>query len=675
MNSTANADTRKRVETLREQLRHHNYRYFVLDEPEISDAEYDRLMQELIALEEKWPELVVPDSPTARVGSTPLEKFETIPHSVPMLSLDKGFNETDIRAFDQRVLRGLKTETDIAYTVEPKVDGVAVELVYRNGVLESGSTRGDGYTGELITQNIKTIRHVQLKLQKIGDLPYPSLLEVRGEVYMDTEDFSRFNQGRMELGLSLFANPRNASAGSLRQLDSKISAQRPLKIFVYGIGRAEGLDSNSHSESITILKRFGLPVNPLIRTRIPIDGVVDYYHEIDTLRNELPYEIDGVVIKVDRYDLHRQLGTTSRSPRWAIAIKFKATREQTRVNAISVQVGRTGALTPVAFLEPVSVGGVTVSRATLHNEDEVKKKDVRIGDTVLVHRAGDVIPEIVKVIASERNGSEMIFEMPRLCPVCGERVVRLQDEAATRCVNNACPAQLKGNIEHFASKGAFDIDGLGEKLVDQLVEKGLVATVADLFTLDVETMAGLERMGDKSAQNLVNAIEGSKNVRFSRFIYALGIRNVGEFVARILAERFEDIDRLIGSTREELQAIDGIGPVVADSIAAYFEREQNLRVIDALKQSGVRIIQETPAAGTGGNLSSKTFVLTGTLPTLPRKEAADRITAAGGKVTGSVSSKTDYIVVGESPGSKLDQARRFGVEVIDEARLLELLGG
>lgn len=672
MNPKADTETVKRAEQLRDQLRYHNYRYFMLDEPEISDAEYDRLMQELITIEEKFPELAVPDSPTTRVGSPPLEKFETIPHSVPMLSLDKGFNGDDIRAFDQRVRRGLKTDEAIPYTVEPKVDGVAIELVYRNGVLESGSTRGDGYTGELITPNIKTIRGIPIRLQKREGTPYPSLLEVRGEVYMNLEDFRKLNALRMEQGLSLFANPRNASAGSLRQLDSKITAKRPLKMFVYGIGRTEGLNSDSHSGTIDILRRLGFPTNPHLRAGITVDEVIRFYQEADSMRNDLSYEIDGIVIKVDRYELHERLGTTSRSPRWAIAIKFKATREQTRVRDISVQVGRTGALTPVAFLEPVSVGGVTVSRATLHNEDEVRKKDVRVGDTVLVHRAGDVIPEIVKVIESERNGTERVFQMPRQCPVCGESVVRLQGEAATRCVNNACPAQLKGNIEHFASKAAFDIDGLGEKLIDQLVEKRVIATVADLFTLNVETLSGLERMGDKSARNLVDAMENSKEVRFPKFIYSLGIRNVGEYVARILAEHFETIDRLIAASQEELQVIEGIGPVVAQSIAEYFQREKNLKVIEALKQSGVRIVSEKPAAREG-RLGNKTFVLTGTLPTLSRREATDRITAAGGKVAGSVSIKTDYVVFGESPGSKLEQARTLGVEIIDEAKLLELL--
>lgn len=667
-------ETKQRAEYLRARLRHHNYRYFVLDSPEISDAEYDRMMQELIDIETRYPELATDDSPTVRVGSPPLDKFDTITHAVPMLSLDKGFSPSDIEAFDQRVRRGLKIDGGVYYTVEPKVDGVAVSLVYRNGRLETGATRGDGSTGEVITPNIKTIPHIPLVLHAADDGAYPPLLEVRGEVYMDTADFKRLNQWRAGQGLSLFANPRNASAGALRQLDSSITANRPLKMFAYGIGRVEGIDLNSHAEMLDSLQKLGFRINPLVRYRLPVSEVIDYYHEIDARRQDLPYEIDGIVVKVDRYAYHDHLGTTSRSPRWAIAIKFKATQERTRVKDIAVQVGRTGALTPVAKLEPVSIGGVTVSRASLHNEDEVKNKDVRIGDMVFVQRAGDVIPEVVKVVTSERDGSEIPFEMPHRCPVCGEDAVRLSGEAATRCINNACPAQLKGNVEHFASKPAFDIDGLGEKLIDQLVEKGLVTSVADIFRMDRETLAGLERMAEKSAQNLIHAIEASKKIPFSKFLYALGIEHVGQYIARVLAANYEDIDALAQASAAQLEAIEGIGPVVAQSIAAFFNRRQNRETIAALQQLGVEIVSEKPSGEQGASpLANAAFVLTGTLSSMTRKQAAEKIEAAGGKVTGSVSGKTDYVVAGENPGSKLDQARRHGVTVLDESQLAQLL--
>ncbi|MFO7930904.1 MAG: NAD-dependent DNA ligase LigA [Thermodesulfobacteriota bacterium] len=665
--------TRKRAEELRQKLRYHDHRYFVLDDPEISDAEYDRMMQELIELENSWPQLAVPDSPTARVGSPPLEKFETVPHSVPMMSLDKGFDESDILAFDQRVKRGLKTDKDILYTVEPKMDGVAVELVYRHGVLESGSTRGDGYTGELITSNIKTIRSVPLRLQPPEDISMPGLLEVRGEVFMETTDFKKLNQWRMENGLPLFANPRNASAGSLRQLDSSITAHRPLRIFVYGVGLAEGISLSSHSETLDTLEKLGLPVNPLVSRRITAKQAVDCYRDLDKRRMDLPYEIDGMVIKVDLYEYQRQLGATSKSPRWAFAVKFAALQERTRVKNILVQVGRTGALTPVARLEPVNIGGVTVSRASLHNEDEVAKKDVRTGDTVLVQRAGDVIPEIVKVIESMRTGSEKPFEMPSKCPVCGSEAVRIEDEAITRCINRDCPAQLKGNLRHFASKAGFDIDGLGTKLIDQLVDKKIVTSLSDIFRLDAETLQNLDRMGPKSAQNLVNAILASRKILFSRFLYALGIRHVGQYVAGLLASRYETIDELASASESELEAIEGLGPVVARSIAEFFSRSENTAAIRSLRELGVEIIPEKKTQDLQP-LQNRTFVLTGSLSSMPRSRARQKIEAAGGRVSGSVSSKTDYIVAGESPGSKLDKARSLGVTVLDEQGFLHLLG-
>ena len=674
---TEEEQAKKRSEELKKLLHYHNWRYFVKDDPEISDARYDQLMQELIELESKWPALATPDSPTQRVGSPPLEKFDTVSHYVPMLSLDKGFDESDIVSFDQRVKRTLKTDENILYTVEPKVDGIAVELVYRRdtqrSLLVSGATRGDGFVGELITQNIKTIPGIPLVLQDTPDVHLPEILDVRGEVYMTISDFKQLNQTRMEQGLPLFANPRNASAGSLRQLDSKITAQRPLKIFAYGVGLAQTLDGNSHAHTIEILDKLGFPINPHIKTRIAVDEIIQYFRQIDEIRNSLDYEIDGIVVKVDRYDYYEPLGATSRSPRWAIAVKFKALQEQTTVKDIIVQVGRTGALTPVAVLDPVSVGGVTVTRATLHNEDEVRKKDVRIGDTVLVQRAGDVIPEVVKVIETYRDGSQKIFEMPKHCPVCAQRVVRFEDEAATRCINTVCPAQLKGNIIHFAAKGALDIDGLGKKIVHQLVEKNIVHSIADIFRLDVETLQSLDRMGKKSAQNLVEAIDSSKKVPFSRFLFGLGIRHVGENAAKLLSRNFDTIDDLASASIEDIETIEQFGPVVAKAIRAYFDTPENMKTIEDLKELGLEIIPEKTGKKDMQALAGRSFVLTGTLSSMTRKQAAEKIEAAGGNVTGSVSGKTDFVVAGESPGSKIEQARQKGINVIDENEIMQIM--
>jgi len=675
----ADEKTRQRVEFLRSELYRHNYRYFVLDDPEISDAEYDRMMQELISIEQAHPELASPDSPSARVGSPPLEKFETVRHAVPMLSLDKGFSEEELLAFDKRVHRSLETDENVRYTAEPKLDGVAVELVYENGRLAMASTRGDGEVGEVITPNIKTIAAVPLVLQARADEAPPGLLEVRGEVFITKENFKALNEHRLSEALPLFANPRNAAAGSLRQLDSRITARRPLDIFIYGIGTApELMAADSHGEALRRLQLFGFPVNPLTRYQIPLDEVLAYYRHLDERRLSLDYEIDGMVVKVDRFSWQQRLGTTSRRPRWAIAIKFEALQERTRVLDIQVQVGRTGALTPVAHLEPVNVGGVTVSRASLHNEDEVKKKDVRIGDRVFVQRAGDVIPEVVKVIESARQGSEKEFQMPQTCPVCGARAVR-DEEAITRCINVACPAQLKANIKHFASKAAFDIDGLGDKLIDQLVEKGLVRQYADIFHLSHDQLRELERMGDKSAENLIHAIDASREVSLSRLLYAIGIRHVGQHTAGLLAARYPDLDALSRAGEGELAAIDGIGPVVAKSIADFFSRSENLASISALQEAGVVIRSEQASsdqqAPGSSALSGKSVVLTGRLETLSRDQARKQIEAAGGKVTGSVSSKTDYVVAGEAAGSKLDKARELGISVLSESDLKTLLSG
>jgi len=668
------ADTRyaQRANFLKKELHRHNYRYFVRDDPEISDTEYDRMMQELIELEQTHPELADSDSPTARVGSQPLEKFETVRHSIPMLSLDKGFSEADLRAFDQRVIRGLGLDERIRYTVEPKLDGVAVELIYENGSLAMASTRGDGEVGEVITPNIKTITSVPLVLQMPADRQPPEQLEVRGEVFITKKNFKALNDRRLFENLPLFANARNAAAGSLRQLDSRITAKRPLDINIYGIGLAPELrETDSHAESLRRLEQFGFRINPLIRYQVTLPEILDYYQYLREKRLSLDYEIDGMVVKVDRFSLQQKLGATSKQPRWAIAIKFEALQERTRVLDIQVQVGRTGALTPVARLEPVNVGGVTVSRASLHNEDEVKKKDVRIGDQVFVQRAGDVIPEVVKVIDSARNGSEAPFRMPKTCPVCGTRAVR-DEEAITRCINIACPAQLKANIRHFASKAAFDIDGLGNKLIDQLVEKQVVSSYADLFQLTREQLRELDRMGDKSADNLVNAIQASRKISFSRFLYAIGIRHVGQHIADVLATRYSGPGALSRASREELEAIDGIGPVVAASITQFFSRNENLATIEALINSGVEI-ESAVASSRRGQLEGLTFVLTGSLETMTRDQARQQIQGEGGSVTGSVSKNTDYVVAGESPGSKLDKARQLGVTIITEAELKNLI--
>jgi DNA ligase (NAD+) len=659
-----------RVEQLREALHHHNYRYYVLDDPEASDAEYDRMMQELIRLEAAYPQLASEDSPTARVGAPPLSKFDTIAHSIAMLSLDNAFNDDDILEFDRRVKRYLRSDDEVRYTAEPKMDGVAVELVYENGKLAAASTRGDGVTGELITANVRTIRAVPLLIQGGRRFDAPARLEVRGEVFIGIEDFKNLNQQRLGQALPPFANPRNAAAGSLRQLDSKTTAERPLDFFCYGVGIVSDVVFDSHWDLLQALKDWGFKVNPLIRSKLTVEAILQFYRQLSDMRHQLPYDIDGMVIKVDSLRLQQQLGTTTRSPRWAIAYKFKALQETTVLESIEVQVGRTGVLTPVAILTPVNVGGVTVSRATLHNEDEIEKKDIRIGDTVLVQRAGDVIPEVVKIISTKRDGTQKKFKMPAVCPACATPVARIEGEAATRCFNASCPAQLKERIKHFASKAAFDIDGLGDKLVDQLVEKGLVSSYADLFNLDLETLAGLERMGTKSARNLIDAIESAKEIRFARFLYALGMRHVGEHVAVLLAAQFKNLDQLVACSEENLTGVEGVGPVAAKSVVNFFKQAENIAAVRRVIDSGVKIKFEPRLSS--GRLEGKTFVLTGTLESMTRGQAKEMIEAAGGKIGGSVSRNTDFVVAGESPGSKLVKAQELGVKILDEAAFKEL---
>ena len=673
MSEFIDPDIVKRIKSLREELHRHNYLYYAVDDIEISDSEYDRMMNELIELEKAYPELVSPDSPSVRVGAPPLKKFGTIKHTIKMLSLKNAFSESDIRDFDKKVKKELGTDGDILYTAEPKMDGVAVELVYEDGKLAVGSTRGDGDTGEDITSNVRTIRTVPLLLLNRSDSEkIPSHLEVRGEIVISREGFRRLNEDMSGQGLPLFANPRNAAAGSLRQLDSKVTAARPLEIFFYGTGEASKMDIESHWELLCALREHGFRINPHIKPKIGIEDVIEYYRDLEKRRYELPYDIDGIVVKVDSLILQIQLGSTAKWPQWAIACKFKAIQETTKILDISVQVGRTGTLTPVAHLETVNIGGVNVNRATLHNEDEVRRKDVRIGDTVLVQRAGDVIPEIVKVIDTARNGDEKIFSMPENCPSCGSRVVRDEEEASVRCNNESCPAKIKAQIEHFASKRAFDIDGLGEKLTGQLVDKGILPSYVDIFYLDKIEIESLGRMGAKSAENLVEAIENSKNISFARFLYALGIRHVGDHIAEILSLNYGSLESLFGATYDELKEIKGIGHVAAQSLIEFLNREENLKKIDRILRGGVKLLFEEKIKK--ATLDGKVFVLTGVLETMTRNEAVKKIKMLGGKVSESVSKKTDYLAAGKLPGSKMEKARALGVEIIDEDTLKAMLG-
>ena len=661
---------RRRIEKLREEIRKHDYYYYVLNQPIISDAEYDRLFRELQELEQKYPQLVTPDSPTQRVGAPPAEEFRPVRHALPMLSLQNCFTEEEFLDWDRRVRRLLGGEKPV-YVCEPKLDGLSVELVYEDGVFTVGSTRGDGYTGEDVTQNLRTIKQVPLRLLS-DEIPPPRLLEVRGEVYMEKEAFKRLNEERAKSGEPLFANPRNAAAGSLRQLDPGVTASRPLKLFCYALGRVEGIEIKSQEELLVTLPKLGFPVNPLWRRCETPEEAIDFYHELLERREELPYEADGMVVKVNDFAQREVLGEVSRAPRWAIAFKFPAEEATTRVLDIVVQVGRTGALTPVAILEPVEVSGVTVSRATLHNEDEVRRKDVRIGDWVVVRRAGEVIPEIVKSIPERRTGEEKEFKMPTRCPVCGGPVVRPPGEVVHRCENLSCPARIKESIRHFASRRAADIEGLGEKLVDQLVDKGLVRRISDLYHLTKEQLAALERMGDKSAQNLLEQLERSKGMSLARFIYALGIRYVGEHIAEVLAERFGSIDELARASYEELVEIPEIGPRIAQSIVDFFASEDNRRLIEELKAVGIDPRAERPKEK--GPLAGKTLVFTGRLSDMTREEAKRLVESLGGKVASSVSRKVDYVVVGEDPGSKLDRARELGIPTLTEEEFKKLVG-
>jgi len=662
----------KRIKELREQINYHNERYYRFDDPEISDAEYDGLMLELIALEREFSDYIDDtDSPTRRVGATPLAKFNTVAHLTPMLSLSNAFSEADIREFDERIKRFLGSGENVPFVIEPKLDGVAVNLIYEKGILTAGLTRGDGSVGEDVTQNLKTIRSIPLKLKEKVDAPIPEEIEIRGEVYIEIDAFKKLNKRRLNEGDPPFANPRNAAAGSLRQLDSRITAKRPLDIFCYGTGALTGEPFQKHQGVLQTLSKWGFKVNPHIRQAENIGECIEYYQDMIRIRHELPYEIDGVVIKVDSLDIQTRLGAVSRSPRWAVACKFPASQETTVIEDIKVQVGRTGVLTPVALMTPVSVGGAMVSRATLHNQDEIDKKDIRVGDTVIIQRAGDVIPEVVKVIESKRSGGEKPFRIPANCPECGSRIVRLEGEAAHRCIGFACPARIRENIRHFASRGGMDIEGLGEKLVSQLLDTKTIDDPADLYYLTQEKLTKLERMADKSATNLLKALEQSKNPPLEKLIFALGIRHVGEHIARILTREFKNLDNLRNTTEEKLQTINGIGPEITESIAAFFKETSNQKVIEKLREAGVK--PREPISKESAVPSGKSFVFTGTLKSLTRNEAKEIVESLGCDVSSSITKKTDYVVAGDSPGSKYDKAKDLGIPILDEEEFLKLM--
>jgi DNA ligase (NAD+) len=660
-----------RAAELRELLERYNYRYHALDDPEVPDAEYDRLMLELRTLESRFPQLQSADSPTMRVGAAPIAAFGAVKHRIAMLSLDNAFSEDEVRDFDRRIHERLSLSGPVRYSAEPKLDGLAISARYENGAFVQGATRGDGETGEDITQNLRTIKALPLKLRGAA---VPRVLEVRGEVFMPIAGFKRFNEEAAARGEKSLINPRNAAAGSLRQLDPRMTAARPLDLFIYGVGVIEGGELPPyHSKTLQELRSLGFKICPQSKVVESIEGCLEYYREMGAARAGLPYQIDGVVYKVDDVKLQRDLGFISRAPRWAIAHKFPAEEALTVVRGIEFQVGRTGALTPVARLEPVFVGGVTVSNATLHNMDELTRKDVRVGDTVVVRRAGDVIPEVARVLLEHRaKKPEPLIELPAKCPICGSPVVKEGDQAVARCSGGRiCAAQRKGEIQHFASRRAMDIQGLGDKLVEQLVDGEWVRTPADLFSLQADQLAALERMGEKSAQKIRAAIESAKHTTLPRFLYALGIRDVGEATALALAQYFPDLAQLRAAGVEQVQRVPDVGPVVAKQVAAYFSDADNAAMVDRLLAAGITWPEPVPA--TGGALRDKTFVLTGTLEKLSRDEATDAIVQQGGKVSGSVSKKTNYVVAGAEAGSKLKKAGQLGIAILDEAAFLKLL--
>ena len=664
---------KERIVELQKTINEHNYKYYVLDNPSISDSEYDLLFKELDDLERRLdPGSFDPNSPTQRVGAEPLEGFKRIEHQVPMLSLSNAMNDEQLTAFHKRSVSSLEMDS-ITYIAEPKLDGLGVELVYENGDLLHGSTRGDGLAGEDITHNLKTIRSIPLKLRD-DDISIPSLLEVRGEVFIEKSDFKKLNQKQELAGRQAFANPRNAAAGSLRQLDPAITAERPLSVYFYESGLVEGLIFETHLSFLESIKLLGFPVNPLIKPVVDDQGMINYHEQTEQKRNKLPYEIDGTVFKINEYSLRNKLGARSRSPRWAIAGKFKGQQATTTIKDIETQVGRTGALTPVAKLEPVFVAGVTVSNATLHNQDEIDRKDIRIGDTVLIERAGDVIPKVIKVIKDKRPNASLPFHIPTICPVCDQKAYRSEDEAVWRCSNISCSRQIKARIQHFASKSAMDIDGLGEKVVDQLVEKGMINSISDLFLIAKNKLSKIERFGEKSSENLILAIEKSKETTFSRFVYGLGIRNVGEHISRLLESNFNgDLTQFSESNIDELESIEGIGPIVAKEIVNFWSNKTNMTIVNECLERGV--ILKWESSSQGNFLEGAIFVFTGSLEKLNRKEAQEKVYSLGGKTSSSVSKKTKYVVAGAGSGSKLIKAEDLSIKVISEDEFLNMIDG
>ena len=655
------------IGNLRRVIREHDYKYYVLDSPEITDQEYDGLFRKLQDLEQQYPELITPDSPTQRVGGQPLEKFSQIRHAIPMLSLSNIFDESELLEFDVRTKKTLGARSEVSYVVEPKLDGVAVELIYEMGLLVAGATRGDGITGEDVTAAVRTLKSIPLRLDRKGLFADASELEVRGEIFMNRADFDKLNRTREDAGLAVFANPRNASAGSIRQLDPRITAKRRLRFTAHGIGRAEGATPRTHFEILEGLHALGLSAN-LEYTRVcrSVEEVLAQFSRLREIREDLPYEIDGAVAKVNFLEHQAALGVTARSPRWAVAFKFQPLRASTRILRIEVGVGRTGTLTPVAIMQPVNVGGVRVSRATLHNQDEIDRKDVRPGDTVVIQRAGDVIPEVVEVLEELRPPDSMPYTIPDVCPVCNSQAVRLPGQAAKRCVNSTCPARLKETVRHFASRNAMDIEGLGVKLIDQMVDLGLVKNPADLDYLTKDKIKGLERMADKSAANIIDALEKSKNVSMDRLLYSLGIPLVGEHIARVLMTAFPDTETLSAQKVEDLREIHGIGPEVAQSVVSFFKEPHNIDMVQRLFKAGVIPVPlARPVEKPETPIRDKTVVFTGTI-SMSRTEAKRLVEAAGGNVSGSVSRKTDYVIAGEDPGSKLEKAQELGVRILTE---------
>ena len=663
-------DIQKRIIELRGKIEKHNINYYVYDNPSISDSEYDSLMNELQQLEQQNPSLITPDSPTQRVGGEPLKEFKSITHRIPLLSLANAMDDEDLKHFNSQIQKGLNTDNSIEYLCEPKIDGLAVELVYENGLFSYGSTRGNGEIGEDITNNLKTIKGIPLKLN--NDYEIPSLLEVRGEVYINHDDFKKINKDRQVQELQPFANPRNLAAGSLRQLDPNITSERPLKIFCYAPGVIEGLSFNSQKEFLNTLPKWGLPVNPLIECNKGIESIINYYNKIEFMRNTLSYDIDGVVFKVNSYSAQNQLGVRSKSPRWAIAGKFKAEEAITIIKDIIPSVGRTGSITPVAILNPVNVGGVVVSKATLHNQDELDKKDIRIGDSVVIKRAGDVIPKVVNVLVEKRLSNSKKYTLPYLCPICNSKTAKSADGAVLRCQNYNCDAQIKGRIKHFISKEGLDIDGFGEKLVDQLVDNNILNNISDIFYLDKDTLSSLDRMGDKSADNIINAISSSKEMLLSQFINGLGIRNVGSHASKILDQTFDgNIEKLILADYEALISIHEVGEIMAQSIIDFFNNNDNKKIIYRCINSG--LIFKNQKKNKQSKLSGKIFVITGSLTGLKRSIVKEKIQENNARLSGSISNKTDFLILGDKPGSKFEKAKAMNVKIINEEEFLKML--